>query len=134
LFRTTHASDFPEIVVNNDDGEHSEFSIIEIRQTSRPGEIWGRSEMEGTLRKGPYAALTFTVALTRARGVEGHRSARSYARIDDNEDHWHSARICNINREAGVASAAATAIRCLADHSWAGLISAFGGEAENICS
>jgi hypothetical protein len=75
-------------------------------------------------------ALTSTVALTCARGVEGHRSARSYARIDDNEDHEHSARVCNINREAG----AATAIRCLADHSRAGPISAFGGEAENICS
>jgi hypothetical protein len=46
--------------------------------------------------------------------LKGHRSARSYARIDDNEDDEHSARVCNINREAGAASAAATAIRCLA--------------------
>jgi hypothetical protein len=31
LLRTTYASDFPEIVVNNHDGERSEFGTIEIR-------------------------------------------------------------------------------------------------------
>jgi hypothetical protein len=55
LLRTTHASDLPDIVVNNPDGERSEFHTLEIRYASRPGEIWGRSEMEGTLRKTPYA-------------------------------------------------------------------------------
>ena len=50
-----HASDFPEIVVNNYDGEHSEFGIIEIRQTSRHSETWGHSETEGTCRNRSYA-------------------------------------------------------------------------------
>jgi hypothetical protein len=31
LLRTTYASDFPEIVVNNHDDQRFEFSTIEIR-------------------------------------------------------------------------------------------------------
>jgi hypothetical protein len=55
LLRTTCARKFPEIVVNNHDGEHLEFRIIETRYTSRPGDLWGRSETVGTLRKRSYA-------------------------------------------------------------------------------
>jgi hypothetical protein len=46
--------DFPEIVVNNHDRERLGFRTVEIRSKSRPDEIWGRSEMEGTLRKRSY--------------------------------------------------------------------------------
>ena len=55
LLRTTHARVFPEIVVNNHDFECSVFRTIEIRSTSRPGEIWGRSETGGTCCKRSYA-------------------------------------------------------------------------------
>jgi hypothetical protein len=41
--------EFPDIVVNNQGCEHSKFSTIEIRYVARPGDLWGRSEMEGTL-------------------------------------------------------------------------------------
>ena len=46
---------FREIVVNNHDGERSEFRIIETQYTSRPGDLWGASEMEGTFREWSYA-------------------------------------------------------------------------------
>jgi hypothetical protein len=54
LLRTTFASNFPEIVVNNHDTERSGFSAIEIRQTSRHSEIWGHSETDGTSCKRSY--------------------------------------------------------------------------------
>jgi hypothetical protein len=54
LLRTTFTSDVPEIVVNNHDTERSEFRIIDARDTSRPDDLWGRPETEGTLRKRSY--------------------------------------------------------------------------------
>jgi hypothetical protein len=59
LLRTTYARDFPEIVVNNQDCERSEFSLIVSQCEPRPSELWGRSEIEGTSHKKPYATKAF---------------------------------------------------------------------------
>ena len=55
MLRTTYASHFPEIVVNNYDEERSEFGTIEIRQTSRHSEIWGHPATDRTSCNGSYA-------------------------------------------------------------------------------
>jgi hypothetical protein len=55
LLRTTYAREFPKIVVNSHDTERSEFRTIETQYTSRPGDLWGASEMEGAFRKWSYA-------------------------------------------------------------------------------
>ena len=60
MLRTTYARDFPEIVVNNHDCERSEFGTIEIRYTSRPSELWGHSETEGTWPKRSYERTEVT--------------------------------------------------------------------------